>query len=345
MLARNLLIFYRTSMSKRVFEFSTGKSNKFWSIEVSGPSHIVNYGRIGARGQSKTKEFDSSAAASKDCEKLIKEKLKKGYIECPPRTGDFEDIFLVSERISPVKSADIDAMESAIGSLPNGYREFVRRCGGDGELFDDIHVWPPNVILDNVSRFREYMDFSRCDYVKDRKGLEECDFDDLWVIGSDGNGNKYCYFRRHEGTLFELMHGGDEIVRFDQAFLEVSRLWCDGRVRHPFPYFAPIDRKSKRFLRSFSFDTNLRQKDIAVIAADYWEQQGIDVIVVKMPPQNDDDDPDNHMIFIPSLGGKIDIGRDEKNYPGTVYGYLGCDKEHWTTMRKCNKALEETVNK
>ena len=64
-----------------------------------------------------------------------------------------------------------------------------------------------------------------------------------------------------------------------------------------------------------------------------------------MPPQSDDDAPENHMIFIPSLGGKVDIARDEKNYPGTVYGYLGCDKEHWTKMRKCCKAMEAAVDK
>ncbi len=85
-------------MKKRTFEFIEGTSSKFWSIWGEGTSHTVNFGRIGTEGQKQTKNFSSEEDAEKSYEKLIKEKLKKGYIEiiegeslektfsCPPDT-------------------------------------------------------------------------------------------------------------------------------------------------------------------------------------------------------------------------------------------------------------------
>lgn len=63
------------------FHYSDGKSNKFWRISLADCSHTAQYGKIGTKGQSKTKEFPTSEEAKKSCEKLIQEKLKKGYAE------------------------------------------------------------------------------------------------------------------------------------------------------------------------------------------------------------------------------------------------------------------------
>jgi len=64
----------------RRFEYTDGGS-KFWEIRVEGSSHTVRFGKIGTEGQSKTKDFDSAAAARTDADKLIAEKTKKGYEE------------------------------------------------------------------------------------------------------------------------------------------------------------------------------------------------------------------------------------------------------------------------
>src|SRR5688572_33419399 len=69
------------SMTTRRFEFSEGTSNKFWTITLDGSSHSVNYGRIGTAGQTQTAEFGSEAEARKSYDKLVAEKLKKGYVE------------------------------------------------------------------------------------------------------------------------------------------------------------------------------------------------------------------------------------------------------------------------
>jgi len=66
---------------KRTFIYTDEKSNKFWSIESNGTSYTVNYGKVDTTGQTQTKEFDTEEACKKAVEKLIAEKVKKGYVE------------------------------------------------------------------------------------------------------------------------------------------------------------------------------------------------------------------------------------------------------------------------
>ena len=68
-------------MSSRELVFSDGSSDKFWNIELDGSSHTVNYGRRGTSGQTKTKEFSDEEEAQKSFDKLVEQKLKKGYTD------------------------------------------------------------------------------------------------------------------------------------------------------------------------------------------------------------------------------------------------------------------------
>jgi predicted DNA-binding WGR domain protein len=60
-------------------EFNDGKSKKFWRARAEGNDFIVNYGRIGTDGQSKTKGMGSADKASAELEKVANQKRKKGY--------------------------------------------------------------------------------------------------------------------------------------------------------------------------------------------------------------------------------------------------------------------------
>lgn len=60
--------------------FAAG-SSKFWEITIDGSQHTVRFGRTGSQGQSRTKSFPDPAAARRDGERLIREKLAKGYAE------------------------------------------------------------------------------------------------------------------------------------------------------------------------------------------------------------------------------------------------------------------------
>lgn len=58
-------------------------AEKFWEVTVTGTTLKVHFGKIGTNGQIKEKEFATEAEAQAECDKLIKEKTKKGYIEKP----------------------------------------------------------------------------------------------------------------------------------------------------------------------------------------------------------------------------------------------------------------------
>jgi predicted DNA-binding WGR domain protein len=70
-----------SSGKSRHFEFVEGSSKKFWEIFLDGSSFTTKYGRIGTDGQETIKEFDTADKAKKEYEKLVSEKVKKGYVE------------------------------------------------------------------------------------------------------------------------------------------------------------------------------------------------------------------------------------------------------------------------
>ena len=68
-------------MTRRVFHFSDGNSRKFWIIVQDGASCIVRYGRMDTGGQRCRTDFPTEEEARDACEKLIRSKLNKGYVE------------------------------------------------------------------------------------------------------------------------------------------------------------------------------------------------------------------------------------------------------------------------
>src|SRR5579872_2767624 len=70
----------------RKFTYSDAKSHKFWNIELQGNSFTVTYGRQGTAGQTQTKTFADEEKARKEHDKLVKEKLGKGYVEADSPT-------------------------------------------------------------------------------------------------------------------------------------------------------------------------------------------------------------------------------------------------------------------
>ncbi|TGK36003.1 WGR domain-containing protein [Leptospira gomenensis] len=66
---------------KRNLVFKDGTSDKFWNIEVNGNFFTVQYGKTGTGGQTQTKSFENEEQCRKEADKLVNEKLKKGYGE------------------------------------------------------------------------------------------------------------------------------------------------------------------------------------------------------------------------------------------------------------------------
>jgi predicted DNA-binding WGR domain protein len=80
---------------KRTFIYTDDKSNKFWTIETAETAFTVTFGKVGTAGQTSEKSFADAAACTKEVNKLIAEKTKKGYAEqAPAKTNKevFEEI-------------------------------------------------------------------------------------------------------------------------------------------------------------------------------------------------------------------------------------------------------------
>jgi len=80
---------------KRNFVNQQADSNKFWIIEQFDNRYTVTWGKMGAKGRTKDKEYDSSEECSKEIEKLVKSKIKGGYteisdLESAPTKAEFE---------------------------------------------------------------------------------------------------------------------------------------------------------------------------------------------------------------------------------------------------------------
>ena len=65
----------------RTFEYSDAKSNKFWNIDLQGSRYTVTFGKIGSKGQTQVKEFSDEETAAKAYDKVVAQKLGKGYVE------------------------------------------------------------------------------------------------------------------------------------------------------------------------------------------------------------------------------------------------------------------------
>jgi uncharacterized protein (TIGR02996 family) len=100
----------------RYFEFSEGSSDKFWEVSIEGTTVRTRFGKIGAKGQLKIKEFESKGDAQKERDKLIAEKTKKGYAEGGGGTAADED----GDGASTVAKGDArnPALEKAIAANP-----------------------------------------------------------------------------------------------------------------------------------------------------------------------------------------------------------------------------------
>lgn len=90
-------------MPKQYYELTDDKSAKFWEVEQKGSAVHLRWGKIGTNGQSKVKELDSKEDATKEIEKLIHQKTKKGYISAKASTVTKSSIVKAKTIAKPAK--------------------------------------------------------------------------------------------------------------------------------------------------------------------------------------------------------------------------------------------------
>jgi uncharacterized protein (TIGR02996 family) len=111
----------------RTFQYSDAKSHKFWNIEVSGTSFTVTYGKVGSSGQTQPKTFASAEEAQAEADKLIQEKLKKGYVETTPkRPASQAEAFEDAIRANPHDLATVCAFADYLADHGDPRGEFMQ---------------------------------------------------------------------------------------------------------------------------------------------------------------------------------------------------------------------------
>lgn len=96
---------------KRHLIYNDNASDKFWKIETAENSFNITYGRTGSSGQTLNKTFSTVEACREEAEKLINEKLKKGYQENTTQESPVKNVSKKKEKIPVAKRKTDDADE------------------------------------------------------------------------------------------------------------------------------------------------------------------------------------------------------------------------------------------
>lgn len=130
----------------RRFFFDDGQLRKYWYIHLKGKSHTTHYARFGGRPGETTKTFDSVEQAVRSAEKLVRQKLKKGYLEIVPEALSISR----PADLKPATESAVRKLEQKLGAeLPSEYRNFLKTQNGGQP--DPGYIRIPGVpSIDNV---------------------------------------------------------------------------------------------------------------------------------------------------------------------------------------------------
>ncbi len=130
---------------KRIFINQTGDSNKFWIIEQFDEKYSVHWGKLGTDGRSNEKVFSTKEECSQKVEKLIKEKISKGYIE----TNDL--INIPEKQILEYQPMDEDGFWEIISSFN------WRKTGDDDAVLRPALKKLVSMTVDDIKQFAEIL--------------------------------------------------------------------------------------------------------------------------------------------------------------------------------------------
>lgn len=133
---------------KKHLKYIDGTSDKFWQIEAQGIQFTVTYGKNGTAGTSQTKTFSTEVECLKMAEKLVAEKVKKGYSE----SGE-----VVVDSISKAGKA-----KTAIQEITVEYDELIKE-----KRIEALLPFLQEKVKGNVTEFKKHLKKCKkywCDY-------------------------------------------------------------------------------------------------------------------------------------------------------------------------------------
>lgn len=222
---------------KARFIYKDEKSHKFWDIETNGTNLTVQYGKVGTTGQSQTKQFTSEEECKKAADKLIAEKVKKGYDkqeDSPtnpiPVAGEFAppaelyaDLIAMAKyleqnypndelEIRKVEEDNISAMEDAAGfEMPSSFVDYWLNKGcfvfGKGDFTCSIFAF--NAIEDHGDNLYNCLCFYQDLYhVKFDLTEQEKDYftQCCWVLGIAATDDKIRLYVADPSEKVHIIH-------------------------------------------------------------------------------------------------------------------------------------------
>lgn len=125
---------------KKSLKYIDGNSDKFWEIEVTGANYTVTYGKNGTSGTTQTKSFASDEECLKMAEKILAEKIKKGYSETgevdvvskpkSAKTKNSDEVIEEYDNIIKVKNIDLLLpllQEKSKGNI-EALKKHIKKC-------------------------------------------------------------------------------------------------------------------------------------------------------------------------------------------------------------------------
>jgi predicted DNA-binding WGR domain protein len=146
----------------RYFSFTDDNSDKFWQIDFQDSALTVTFGKRGTAGQSQTKTFDSADQCRQQVDKLIREKMGKGYVE------SVNGQVVASPDVVPKKRSIIpsapNADKEAQGAMLARYDELIRNTQIDQLLtfLQSVEKHQYEALRKKIKEARRYW----CDYVE-----------------------------------------------------------------------------------------------------------------------------------------------------------------------------------
>jgi len=145
---------------KKHLKYIDGSSDKFWQIEALNNTYIVTYGRNGTSGTSQSKTFDDEQQCLLAAEKLLNEKIKKGYSETgevvlsqtpsvPKKNGSKDTVEILSLYDNILKEKNLDMLLPFLQEHTKGNIEILKK-----HLKAKKSYWMSYIDLTNEPQFK-----------------------------------------------------------------------------------------------------------------------------------------------------------------------------------------------
>jgi uncharacterized protein (TIGR02996 family) len=134
------------------YEYTEGTSSKFWEIELEGTTCTSKWGKLGGSTSMSTKRHRDAATAKKEHDKLIAEKLAKGYqlvgapLEAavkpmkPGKPGKPGKAAVAAAPAGPARNAELEKAIRANPEDPEAYLVYADWMQANGELRGELAV-------------------------------------------------------------------------------------------------------------------------------------------------------------------------------------------------------------